>query len=109
MMFKRKRDWLFIGKKDDLNFFSASCDGRDISHRSFATKENLQLNSRSSRRQNKLVPPDVQENPGLLISQWPLYLVETLELHRIHPSFHHLHQLDDLRQHLHFQRYLLQV
>ena len=47
-------------------FFSASCDGRDISHRSFATKENLQLNSRSSRRQNKLVPPDVQENPGLL-------------------------------------------
>lgn len=46
--------------------FSASCDGRDISHRSFATKENLQLNSRSSRRQNKLVPPDVQENPGLL-------------------------------------------
>ena len=61
MMFKRKVDWnLFLR----LAIFNG--DVVDISHQSSATKGSLQQDSRSSHKQNKPVPLDVQENPGLL-------------------------------------------
>ena len=61
MMFKRKVDWNFFLR---LAIFNG--DVVDISHQSSATKGSLQPDSRSSHKQNKPVPLDVQENPGLL-------------------------------------------
>ena len=67
---QEKERLAFHRKKDDWNFFLRLAifngDVVDISHQSSATKGSLQPDSRSSHKQNKPVPLDVQENPGLL-------------------------------------------